>query len=91
MPHELRPPHTTRTPMWETSPADPDLSRAAHDHPTVATWLDALAGLGETALTDNREEQLYSQAPDALRQRSIEPSPEAVEAWVQAHRANSHT
>lgn len=90
MPHELRPPPTTGNPMWETAP-DPDLDRAARDHPTVNAWLDALARLGETTLADNRDEHLYNQAPDALRQQSIEPTPEAIDDWVQVQRGSRVT
>lgn len=91
MPHELRPPRTTGTPMWETDLDDPDLNRAAHENPTIATWLDALADLGQTILADNREDLLYSQAPDALRQQSIEPTTEAIEGWVQAQQTAPDT
>lgn len=86
MPHELRPPPTTATPVWETHRDDPDLNEAAQENTSVATWLDALSGLGETTLSDSGDEILYSRAPDALRQQSIEPTPDAIEDWVQAHR-----
>ena len=72
--------------MWETPRDDPDLNEAAQENPSVATWVGALTSLGETTLTDSRNEMLYSQAPDALRQQSIEPTPDAIEDWVQAHR-----
>lgn len=91
MPHELRPPLTTGFPMWETDTADPDLDRAAHENPTVATWLHTLASLGETTMVENRDDLLYSQAPDALRQQSVEPTPEAIEAWVRAQQTTHDT
>lgn len=91
MPQELRPSRTTGTPMWEPAPVDPDLSRAAHENPTVDIWLDTLAGLGETTLAESRDDLLYSQAPDALRQQSIEPTPDAVDAWVRARQTTHDT
>lgn len=86
MPHELRPPLTTSTPTWESLTPDSDLTQAAREHQTVETWLDALASLGEATIQDNQDDQLYDQAPDALRQRSTAPTADAIEAWVEEQR-----
>jgi hypothetical protein len=86
--HELRPSMTTNTSTWQTETTDDDLTSAAREHPTVDAWLDALASLGEATMVDNNDQQLYAQAPDALRRRSIERTPEAIERWVDEMRAS---
>lgn len=83
MRHELRPPMTTNTPTWQPETSDYDLTSAAREHPAVGAWLDALVSLGEATMEDDNGQHLYGQAPDALRRRSIEPTSEAVEDWVQ--------
>lgn len=85
----------TATPLWEpieTDPdPDPDLAEATQDDPSLAAWMEALASLSVATMSDNLEEQLYSQAPDALTRQGIAPSPEAIEDWVSRHlRLNLH-
>lgn len=86
--HELRPPMTTSTPTWQPETTDDDLTAAAREHPTVGAWLNALASLGEATIVESNDQQLYAQAPDALRQQSIYPTPEAIERWVDEMRAS---
>lgn len=83
----VRPIPETATPMWPTDPLDRDLIEATNDSPTVEAWFEALASLGEATLQDNLDDHFYRQAPDALRQRSIDPTPETIEDWVREQRA----
>lgn len=79
VPDETSP--VTATPNWDPVAPDADLDEAMED-PALASWLGPLASQGQATMDDNLEEQLYSQAPDALRQSGIDPTPEAIEAWV---------
>lgn len=85
-PETQRPPAeptpATGTPIWEAAEADRDLAEATQNDPNLAGWMKALASSSEATMMDSAEEQLYSQAPDALTQRGIEPTPEAIEDWV---------
>lgn len=83
-PRTLASAQVTDTPMWEPTPDDPDLRQAAEENPSVAGWIEALASLGKATANDNLEEQLYDQAPDALRQLGIEPTPTAIDDWVRS-------
>lgn len=77
----------TTTPMWEMVPED----ETTPEEPHLRAWTGALAAQGEATMTDSWEDQLYSQAPDALRQAGIQPSAERIEAWVCAQlRAERH-
>ena len=71
-------------PIWAPATPDPDLEDATTDTPSLAPWIRALSSQGQTAMDDNLEEQLYSQAPDALRRAGLDPTPEAIENWVTA-------
>lgn len=71
-------------PTWTPAPPDPDLEEATRDAPSLAPWIAALSSEGQTAMDDNLEEQLYNQAPDAIRQAGLDPTPEAIENWVTA-------
>lgn len=68
----------TTTPMWEPVPED----ETTPEEPHLSSWMRALHAQGEATMMDSREEQLYSQAPDALQQAGIQPSAERIEAWV---------
>lgn len=70
------------TPVWEPTHPDDNLLDAARVDPKLASWIGSLQAQGEATMADNREEQLYSQAPDALRQAGIDPTAETIEAWV---------
>jgi hypothetical protein len=72
----------TASPMWDPAPDDHDLQEASNEDPAIAAWLTALASLGETTMQDLEIEHRYSQAPDALRRKGIEPTPAAIDAWV---------
>lgn len=72
----------TATPAWDPVKPDLDLDEATTEDPSLASWMESLASQGQAAIEDNNEEQLYSQAPDALRQSGIDPTPDAIEAWV---------
>lgn len=80
VPDETSP--ATAKPTWNPVKPDPDLDEAATEDPSLASWMGSLASQGQAAMDDNREEQLYGQAPDALRQSGIDPTPEAIDAWV---------
>lgn len=69
----------TTTPMWEPVRGDEETTP---EEPHLSSWLRALRAQGEATMIDSQEEQLYSQAPDALQQAGIQPSPERIEAWV---------
>lgn len=69
----------TSSRMWETPPS-PDLPGA--DQPLPQSWSAALRSQGAATMRDHREEQLMSQAPDALRQMGIDPTIEQIETWV---------
>ncbi len=88
MRHELHPSTTISTPIWDPVVTDSDLTEAAMETPTISAWLNALASLGEATMSDSRDQQLYAQAPDALRQRSIEPTSEAIDRWVEERRVD---
>ncbi len=75
-------PPVTAAPNWEPVQPDPDLDEAATENPSLASWIDSLASQARAAMGDNLEEQLYSQAPDALRRSGIDPTAEAIEIWV---------
>ena len=86
-PHSPVPNRTTpdlSAPTWPPVPPNPDLDEATTEDPSLGSWVTALASQGQTAMDDNLEEQLYSQAPDALRQAGLDPTPEAIESWVTA-------
>lgn len=70
------------TPVWVPVIPDPDLQDASEENPALRTWISALASQAAATMEDNREEQLYGQAPDALRQTGIDPTAEAIETWV---------
>ena len=72
----------TATPIWVPAERDRDLAEATQNDPNLADWMEALASSSEATMTDSAEEQLYSQAPDALTQQGIEPTPEAIDDWV---------
>ena len=72
----------TATPIWEPAETDRDLAEATQNDPNLARWVEAIASSAEATMTDSAEEQLYSQAPDALTQQGIEPTPETIEDWV---------
>lgn len=99
MRHQPRPPRpATPTPapdlpdrieatsMWSPAATEDDLQDASSETPTVAAWLTALATLGETTMRDHEIELRYTQALDALRQKGVEPTPAAIEAWVHQNR-----
>ena len=71
---------TTATPPW--SPV-PDRSTEEIDD-ALEPWLRSLRSLSAATVLDNIEEQLYSQAQQALIDRNEEPTPEAIEAWVES-------
>lgn len=85
--HNSTGPHRVEgTPMWDPVMPDRDLIEAAIETSPVAAWLNALADLGETTMRDHEIELRYSHAPDALRQKGVEPTPAAIEAWVHQNR-----
>lgn len=91
MPSDPQPQSPQRAePMWSQPAADPDLDEARTD-PAMASWLAALEEQGQATMKDNREELLYHQAPDALRQTAIDPTETAVEDWVQQQLDSQHT
>lgn len=75
-------PLVSTSPAWEPARPDDDLLDASREDPALASWIDSLAAQAGATMADNLEEQLYSQAPDALRQAGIDPTAETVEAWV---------
>lgn len=68
----------TSTPMWEPVPDEETTQEQLH----LSSWASALRSQGQATMIDSLEDQLYSQAPDALQQAGIQPSPERIEAWV---------
>lgn len=81
-----RPRRIAGAPMWDPVMPDQDLVDASNETSSVAAWLNALADLGESTMRDHEIELLYSQAPDALRQMGLEPTPTAIDTWVRQHR-----
>lgn len=70
---------TTATPPW--SPVTNDLTTEETDD-ALEPWLRNLRLQSAATVMDNLEEQLYSQAQQALIDRNEEPTPDAIEAWV---------
>lgn len=84
-PHPPVPDPTTpdlSAPTWAQGPPDADLEVATEEDPSLGSWITSLASQGRATMDDNLEEQLYSQAPDALRQAGLDPTPETIETWV---------
>ncbi len=76
---------TTATPPW--SPVTNDLTTEETDD-ALEPWLRSLRLQSAATVLDNLEEQLYSQAQQALIDRNEEPTPDAIEAWVTSAMAN---
>ena len=90
-PKPKEPPPEINSPVWAPAKPDPDLDEASTEDPALRSWMSALASQGQATMDDNIEDQLYSQAPDILRRTGIDPTDEAIEAWVTEQMRRPHS